>query len=172
MSPMKDKRWRKSPPELIAAFDQALPRHVAVERRQMFGYPCAFVRGQLFCGLFQDRALVRLGVDGAAAEVATGETEWFSPMAGRPMREYVLVPDAEVENAARFSAWLERGLRYALTLPPKEPKGPKPPKARTATKPAAAAPRATMAAASSKTPRKTATSSAPPPAAAPRKRAR
>jgi len=118
-------RWKKPPPELVAAFDLALPRHAGLERRQMFGHPCAFVRGNLFCGLFQDRVLVRLGADEAAALVARGETEHFSPMAGRPMREYVLVPDEEVDAPGHLAAWLERGLRYGLTLPAKVPKRPK-----------------------------------------------
>jgi len=32
-------RWRKSPPELIAVFDAALPDDRRVQRRSMFGYP-------------------------------------------------------------------------------------------------------------------------------------
>jgi len=134
---MTTRRWRKSPPGLIAAFDQVLPRHAQVQRRQMFGYPCAFVRGQLFCGLFQDRVLVRLGIDEAAALVAAGETEWFTPMPGRPMREYVLVPDDEAENPARLATWLERGLRYGLTLPPKVARQPAAPARPAAGKPQA-----------------------------------
>ncbi len=45
--------WKKSSPALIAYFDKALPDDPRVERRQMFGYPCAFVNGQLFTGLHQ-----------------------------------------------------------------------------------------------------------------------
>lgn len=116
----------------------------------MFGYPCAFVRGQLFCGLFQDRVLVRLGIDEAAALVAGGETEWFSPMAGRPMREYVLVPDAEAEHGMQLARWLERGLRYGLTLPPKAAR--KVP-GKAAGKVAATTPRKTSGRAAKKAPR-------------------
>ena len=38
--------WKKSSPSLIAVFDAVLPAGIA-ERRQMFGYPCAFVGGNL-----------------------------------------------------------------------------------------------------------------------------
>ena len=53
-------QWRKSPPALIEAFDAALPQDPRAERRTMFGYPCAFVGGQMLAGLHQERLVVRL----------------------------------------------------------------------------------------------------------------
>ena len=35
----------------------ALPRHPDVEPRKMFGYPCAFVRGSFWIGLFEANAI-------------------------------------------------------------------------------------------------------------------
>ena len=156
---MAERRWKKSPPELVVSFDHALPRHAAVERRQMFGYPCAFVRGQMFCGLFQDRVLVRLGTEAAATLVSAGETDWFTPMPGRPMREYVLVPDADAEHPAQLAAWLERALRYGLTLPPKSARAPTAPKSATEAAPVRPASKRVSAkkAPSSKSPEKPAT---------------
>ena len=52
--------WRKSPDDLIALFYAALPEDPRVERRKMFGYPCAFVGGNLFTGLHQEDVIVRL----------------------------------------------------------------------------------------------------------------
>ena len=51
--------WRKSSPELIAAFDAALPDDRRVQRRKMFGYPCAFTGGNMFTGLHQENLIVR-----------------------------------------------------------------------------------------------------------------
>ena len=45
--------WKKSPPALIETFDAVLPGAPA-ERRSMFGYPAAFVNGNLFMSLFED----------------------------------------------------------------------------------------------------------------------
>src|SRR5687767_8704266 len=59
-------RWRKPDPALVAEFEAALPGLPGAERRQMFGCPCAFVNGQLFAGVHEDRLLVR--VPDAAAE--------------------------------------------------------------------------------------------------------
>ena len=52
--------WRKSPGDLVALFYGALLDDPRVERRQMFGYPCAFVGGNLFTGLHQESVIVRL----------------------------------------------------------------------------------------------------------------
>ena len=43
-------KWTKSPPELIELFQESIPEHPQVEPRQMFGYPCCFVKGNLFPG--------------------------------------------------------------------------------------------------------------------------
>ena len=67
-------QWKKSPPDLVERFAGALPAHSGVERHTMFGCPCAFTNGHMFCGLFQDRALVRLGAGAAAELIATGRT--------------------------------------------------------------------------------------------------
>ena len=45
--------WKKSPPALIETFDAVLPGAPA-ERRLMFGYPAAFVNGNMFMSLFED----------------------------------------------------------------------------------------------------------------------
>jgi len=45
---------KKSPPELVERFAAALPAHPDLVRKPMFGYPAAFVHGNMVCGLFQD----------------------------------------------------------------------------------------------------------------------
>ena len=39
---MPSSPWSKSPPDLIARFDAALPGHPGLVRKPMFGYPAAF----------------------------------------------------------------------------------------------------------------------------------
>ena len=66
-------KWKKSPTELIAAFDAAIAGKPGVERRQMFGYPSAFLKGNLLSGLFQDQMMVRLSeADRAKASLRSG----------------------------------------------------------------------------------------------------
>jgi len=118
-APSKKSTWTKSPPELAARFDAALPDHPALVRKPMFGYPAAFVNGNMVCGLFQDSVVVRLGKEGAAQVVERGAAEPFAPMAGRTMTGYVLVPAADSRDPATLSPWLRDALSYTLTLPGK-----------------------------------------------------
>jgi len=56
----KGSKWRKSLTQLVDLFVAVLPDQPNVERRQMFGYPCAFVNGNMFTGLHQGSLIVRL----------------------------------------------------------------------------------------------------------------
>ena len=108
--------WRKSPPELIAAFDVALPNDPRVERRKMFGYPAAFVNGHLFAGLHQDDVIVRLSESGREALGRIGGRRW-EPTAGRVMREYMLLPNHARVDAKSLARWLRKSLLFAAALP-------------------------------------------------------
>jgi len=114
-------KFAKSPPWLIERFDE-LTVDVPGERRQMFGYPCGFLNGQLFCGLFAASMFVRLGEVDRQKLLAVEGARVFEPMAGRPMREYVVVPDALIEDSTAVRGWLDRAASYASSLPPKAKK--------------------------------------------------
>ena len=112
--------WKKSPPELIAAFEKAAPKDPRAAKRPMFGYPALFVNGNMFAGTYQDKIVVRLGEDDRARLLKEKGATPFEPMPGRPMKEYVVIPGGILAKPASLRAWLERGLAYALTLPPKK----------------------------------------------------
>lgn len=113
--------WRKAPPELIAAFDAALPDDPRVERRKMFGYPAAFVNGNLFAGLHQEDVIVRLSESERDALGRNGGKRW-EPTAGRVMREYMLLPSVASGNKARLKKWLAKSFHFAVALPPRAEK--------------------------------------------------
>jgi TfoX/Sxy family transcriptional regulator of competence genes len=112
--------WKKSPPEIIAAFEKAKPSDPGVQSRPMFGYPALFLKGNMFAGTFQDKIVVRIGDDRTIAGAKTAKT--FEPMAGRPMKEYVVVPDAVVKSPTKLRAWIGHAHAYAKKLPPKKPR--------------------------------------------------
>ncbi len=127
-------KFDKSPHWLVQLFE-ALQAETGGTRRQMFGYPCAFENGQLFAGLFGDGMFVRLGEADRAALLQIPGATLFAPMAGRPMREYTVLPASMLEDEEAVKSWLRRGLDYAQSLPPKKPKAAKS-KAAKPTKPA------------------------------------
>jgi len=110
--------FSKSPPELVARFGDVLGRHPDAIRKPMFGYPAAFVGGNMATSLFRDRWIVRLPPDEIDAALAEG-AETFEPMPGRPMTGYVAIPRADVEDDARLNAWVERGIARAAAMPAK-----------------------------------------------------
>ncbi len=55
--------WKKALAALIEAFDAALPDDPRIERRKMFGCPCAFINDNMFTGIHEDGVIVRVPRD-------------------------------------------------------------------------------------------------------------
>ena len=111
--------FTKSPPDLVARFGTVLDMFPEAERRKMFGYPAAFVGGNLATSLFHDRWVVRLPDDEIESAKAEGAAS-FEPMPGKPMKGVVLVPAGAVADDGRIRQWVERGLAKARSMPPKK----------------------------------------------------
>jgi TfoX/Sxy family transcriptional regulator of competence genes len=124
-------KWRKSSDALVQAFDHCLPIVAGVQRKAMFGYPCAFVNGHLFCGLHQDSIIVRLPEARRDALVAQGASV-FEPMPGHAMKEYIVAPLEIVADREGLRALLREALGHASSLAPK-PEKQAPVKTKTAT---------------------------------------
>lgn len=111
--------WTKAPQSLIHLFDACLPDGPGLELRKMFGYPSAFVNGNMCAGLFQDIAFAHLP-PGLHAELdAEFGARHFEPMPGRPMRAYVVLPEEVLEDETRFTAVLGAAYAFTSALPPK-----------------------------------------------------
>lgn len=107
----EDKAW----------FRTLMEPHEGVEIKAMFGNVGGFVvaNRQMCAGLFgpsvgvrvpEERRVVLLDHDGAGP---------FGPE-GRPMKEYVSLPDAWREDADQASSWVAEAVAYTATLPPKK----------------------------------------------------
>lgn len=129
-------KWRKSPEALVRTFEESVPDDPRVERRKMFGYPAAFLSGNLFMSLFQDSLVLRLSEDDRKSFLRLDGAAAFEPMPGRAMREYVVAPPAMVARPLSLRPWIQRSLGYARTVPPKAAKRRGPP--RSAKRPAGA----------------------------------
>jgi TfoX/Sxy family transcriptional regulator of competence genes len=122
-------KWKKSPPSLIAAFDRVLPVDAEVSRRSMFGYPVGFVHGLMFTGLFEESLFVRLPEAERTKMIAEGGGP-LSPLPGRVMKDYAVVPAALLDNDARLRSTVRKSLAFTKTLPAKSDPKPKPAPAR------------------------------------------
>ncbi len=73
-------------------------------------------------GTFGDQVMMRLGEADRTEFMQTYDTELFDPMHGRPMKEYVHVPEVVRADEALMKSWLERSIAYTAALPPKKKK--------------------------------------------------
>jgi TfoX/Sxy family transcriptional regulator of competence genes len=112
-------RWKKSPPDLVEAFDALVSPYGRARRRSMFGYPAAFLAGNMVCGLHEDRLVLRLDPRTAATAKKRGARD-FEPMPGRCMRGWIAVPRQLVANHPLVERWLESAFRHAAALPAKQ----------------------------------------------------
>ena len=109
-------KFEPSPPALIERFDAVVAQRADVERRKMFGYPAMFVGGKLVSGLFADGWMIRLAPNDMAELLAVPGAAPFSPMPGRTMRGYALLPPAVVADDAALDPWLDRAVAFVRTL--------------------------------------------------------
>jgi TfoX/Sxy family transcriptional regulator of competence genes len=110
--------WKKSPPALIAAFERVVPAGGGAERRLMFGYPAAFVQGNMFAGLHEDRVVLRLDDAGITEAKRHGATD-FEPMPGRRMTGWVAMTGPLAADEPALRRWVARAFRHTTTLPAK-----------------------------------------------------
>ena len=108
----------KSPADLVERFSGVIALRPSVSTRKMFGYPAAFVNGNLATGLHEANWFVRLP-ETASAELRAAGGGSFEPMAGRPMRGYTMLPAEIADDPEAAGAWVDRAIAYVATLPPK-----------------------------------------------------
>lgn len=108
------------------AYDEGLARRIrgimvglpGYIERKMFGGVGYMLRGNMACGVNGDDLIVRVGPQGYEEALAQPHTKEFD-MTGRPMKGWVVVTADGVESDDQFEAWVQQGVGFALSLPPK-----------------------------------------------------
>lgn len=111
--------FRKPSEALVSRFDELAALVPDAERRQMFGYPTCVLGGNMFMALHEECLVLRLSDEDRARFLAEHDAAIFEPMPGRPMREYVVVPE-QLVGAPMIEQWVAHALEFARTLPPKK----------------------------------------------------
>jgi len=112
------------------AFDELLAERVralldgeaGASERKMFGGLCFMLFGNMALGIVGDELMVRVGPEGwsASLELASAREMDFT---GRSMKGMVFVSTDGIAEDEELAAWVERGLSFAGSLPPKERDG-------------------------------------------------
>jgi hypothetical protein len=113
-------KFERNPEALATRFSEVMAAYPDAPVRKTFGSPCAYVNGNMAVGLHGSEWFVRLPPHAAADLMKVDGAGPFSPMPGRAMTGYIVLPDAVVADDAALSGWIERSLDYVRSLPPKE----------------------------------------------------
>jgi TfoX/Sxy family transcriptional regulator of competence genes len=97
---------------------EALAAQGGVTEKKMFGGLAFMVNGHMCCGLAKGELMVRVGpeqYEEALAQPYAREMDFT----GRPMRGFVYVDPAGYDSDEDLQAWIDRGLAFVTSLPPK-----------------------------------------------------
>ncbi len=97
-----------------SVFDPA-PGWVA---KKMFGGVGYLLNGNMACGILNEFLIVRVGAENYQAALDHPHTKPFDTT-GRPMTGWVMIYPAGCATDADLRAWLQKGLDFTQTLPPK-----------------------------------------------------
>jgi TfoX/Sxy family transcriptional regulator of competence genes len=92
-----------------------------VSEIRMFGGLCFTVRGNMAVGVTGNDLLVRLAPDDGDAALAEPGVRLMQ-VGTRTSRGWLAVGPEATTRARALRSWVDRGVAYASTLPPKKPK--------------------------------------------------
>ena len=89
-----------------------------LSERNMFGGVSFMLEGNMCCGVIEDNLVVRVGPGAYEAALREPHTR---PMdfTGRPLNGFVYVERAGYETPSALNQWIERGVAFVRTLPPR-----------------------------------------------------
>ena len=108
------------------AYDEKLERRILaivdgwedVAAKKMFGGVCHLIHGNMFCGVYKEFLILRLG-EAAATEALSRPNARPFDITGRPMKGWVMVAPEGLATDDALNAWLAKARAFALTLAPK-----------------------------------------------------
>ena len=108
------------------AYDERLTQRVRAElggltgmvEKKMFGGVGFILLGNMAVGVLGSDLVVRVGAAEYAETLVRPHVSVFD-MTGRPMQGWVLVSSDGIEGEEDLRHWIEQGVTFALSLPPK-----------------------------------------------------
>jgi TfoX/Sxy family transcriptional regulator of competence genes len=97
---------------------QALARRRNVEEKQLFGGVGFLLNGNMLVGVWKESLIVRLGPDQGVDALKEPHVKAFD-ITGRPMKGWVLVEPAGIEDDGQLKEWIQRAVKFVGNLPAK-----------------------------------------------------
>jgi len=87
-------------------------------QKKMFGGVCHLMQGNMFCGVYKDFLILRLGVEEAKSALESPFVRPFD-ITGRPMKGWVMVEEQGFRTEESLRQWLDQAKAFASALPRK-----------------------------------------------------
>ena len=86
--------------------------------KKMFGGVGFMINGNMACGVHASDLILRVDPDRYEQLLSQPHVRVFD-MTGRPMKGWVLVAPGGYSSEEELESWIQQGVTFALTLPPK-----------------------------------------------------
>ena len=104
---------------LAARIRNQLGKKKGLTEKKMFGGVAFLLNGNMSCGVHGAEMIVRLASDDTDAALKQNHTRIFDLSGGRPMKGWILVEPQGLKTDKALAKWIETGINYAASLPPK-----------------------------------------------------
>lgn len=104
--------------ELAQRVRTALQDELGVREQKMFGGLCFMLRGNMCCGIVQEKLMLRVGPDQYAAALEEPHARKMD-FTGRPMKGMIYVEPEGIDTDEALTDWVQWGINFAGSLPPK-----------------------------------------------------
>ena len=115
-------RKTEEPDPILERVRKLTKRRKGIEEQRMFGGVCFLVDGNMALGCgsknLRNRLMVRVGPDAYDAALGLKHASVMD-FTGRVMRGFVVVDAKGLRTDAQLKTWIDRGIRFARSLPPK-----------------------------------------------------
>lgn len=103
---------------LVLRIRPFMKRRKGYSEKKMFGGVCFMINGNMCAGPWKGALIVRLDKE---KHDETQSEPHVKPMdiTGKVMKGWALVEPDGIESSDDLKAWIDRGVKYARTLPPK-----------------------------------------------------
>lgn len=103
---------------LVGRVRKMLERTRGTAERRIFGGVCFTVNGNMACGVVSADLMVRIGPDRYADALRQPHVREMD-FTGRAMKGYVFISAPGTKSDSLLKYWIESGVAYVGTLPPK-----------------------------------------------------
>jgi TfoX/Sxy family transcriptional regulator of competence genes len=118
-------KWERMSQEAAQRLE-AMVKPLACQKKPMFGHEVYWVNGNMFAGVFQSSLFFRLSPDDQREFLGKyKDAKQFEPMEGRPMKDYVVMPESVLVDSNATIEWMKRSYDFTASLPEKKPKAKK-----------------------------------------------